>query len=221
MLQSGSTELQPSPHVSMPGDIRALLLDDSNFDRARIRRLSQRTGLSIQFDEVDSIDAMDQAVINENYDLILIDYRLPVGDGLVALDHILQNDQNRDAGKIMITGNGAVDTAVQAMRGGCHDYLRKDDMDEEMLHCAIVNALTVARERRAQTANLQEQQGMIKDALLNAMNDQELRKNVVTMFKQEFDSMTGLRKARLTDLSPAEIDALISGFSEEDYFIFH
>lgn len=221
MLQSGPTELQPSTHILMPGDIRALLLDDSNFYRARIRRLSQRTGLSIQIDEVDSIDAMDQAVINENYDLILIDYRLPVGDGLVALDHILQNDQNRDAGKIMITGNGAVDTAVQAMRGGCHDYLNKDDMDEDVLHGAIINALTVARQRRLQTSELELQQSMIKNALLDAMKDQELRDNVVTMFKQEFDSMTALRKARLSDLTPAEIDALVSGFSDEDDFIFH
>jgi len=62
---------------------------------------------------------------------------------------------------------------------------------------------------------------MIKDALLTAMKDQELRDNVVTMFRQEFESMTELRKARLTDLSPAEIDALITGFSEEDDFIFH
>ena len=221
MFQSGSTELLPSPYVSMPGDIRALLLDDSNFDRARIRRLSQRTGLSIQFDEVDSIDAMDEAVTNENYDLILIDYRLPVGDGLVALDHILKNDQNRDAGKIMITGNGAVDTAVQAMRGGCHDYLSKDVMDENALHGAIVNALTVAHQRRVQTADFEHQQDMIKAALLSAMKDQELRENVVTMFRQEFESMTELRKARLTDLSPAEIDALVSGFSDEDDFIFH
>jgi len=101
----------------IPHDIRALLLDDSNFDRARIRRLSQKTELSIHLDEVDSIEAMDIAVAKQNYDLILIDYRLPVGDGMEALHHVLSNDGNKDAGKIMITGDGARQTAMQAMRG--------------------------------------------------------------------------------------------------------
>lgn len=221
MLQSGSTEVSVPAQVSMPRDIRALLLDDSNFDRARIRRLSQKTGLSIHLDEVDSIDAMDRAVAQANYDLILIDYRLPVGDGLMALDHIQRNDLNRDAGKIMITGNGAVDTAVQAMRGGCHDFLSKDNINETVLHEAIMNAMAAAHQRRTMEIQLVQNQDIMKAGLIRALNDDELRENVVTMFRQEFEAMAAMNRLGLSDLSRSEIDALLVGFNEEDEFIFH
>ena len=124
--------------------IRTLLLDDSNFDRARIRRLSGKTDLPIELDEVDSIADMERAIRAAAYDLILIDYRLPVGDGLTALEAIQHTPLNRGAGTIMITGNAEVDTAVSAMRSGCHDFLSKDAITVEMLRNAMTNAIQAA-----------------------------------------------------------------------------
>jgi len=129
MLNANHTQTSFPGSMPLPREVRCLLLDDSNFDRARIRRLSKQTNMSIHIDEVDSIAQMDKAVEAENYDLIMIDYRLPVGDGMVALEHVMQSEHNKDAGKIMITGDGARQTAVQAMRAGCHDFLTKEEMD--------------------------------------------------------------------------------------------
>ena len=73
---------------AFPPVIKALLLDDSTFDRARIRRLGQKTDLALQLDEVSSIAEMKDAVARQVFDLIMIDYRLPQGDGLGVLDYI-------------------------------------------------------------------------------------------------------------------------------------
>lgn len=132
----------------LPREIKALLLDDSNFDRARIKRISNRTALCIEMDEVDSIAALDQAVAAQNYDVILIDYRLPVGDGLEALDLLQRNELNKDTAKIMITGDHSRETADQALSSGCHDFLSKDEINAEALRRAVLNAVTLARQQQ-------------------------------------------------------------------------
>lgn len=130
--------------LPVPRELRCLLLDDSTFDRARIRRMSKKTNLSIFLDEVDCIGKLATAVNAEPYDVILIDYRLPVGDGLLALQHTLQSTKNADAAKIMITGYGAENTAKEALNAGCHDFLVKEQMNVEALRKAMMKALTTA-----------------------------------------------------------------------------
>lgn len=215
MLQTSSAEIiQPSvPPLSRK--IRTLLLDDSNFDRARIRRLSQKTDLPIELDEVDSIAEMDAAVTQQNYDLILIDYRLPVGDGMVALDHVQNNALNKGAGKIMITGNGAVETAVQAMRGGCHDFISKDTMDADVLRGAILNAMTVARHASSVGPDTELHRGLFRDVLLAALQDEEVGGNVVSMIRRHLSA----GGAAIRDT--AGFDIMIAGLGDEDEFIFH
>lgn len=214
MPHAASLDMSTPMTAPFPRSIRALLLDDSNFDRARIRRLSQQTDLAIQLDEVDSIEKMDEAVSKANYDLILIDYRLPVGDGLEALDHVLQNDLNRNAGKIMITGDGARETVIDAMRNGCHDFLTKDEMSVDALRTAMLNALHTAQQRYGAWVQ-QEQSEVIRKGILAAMQDSEVQKNVVTLFRN------GMRLSDRFDQQEAELEALLATFRGEDDFIFH
>lgn len=221
MLHSSSnTSCSPSL-IHVPRAIRALLLDDSNFDRARIRRLSKKTNLAIELDEVGSIAELDEVVARENYDLILIDYRLPVGDGIEALNVVLQNDLNRGAGKIMITGDEALQTAVKAMRGGCHDFLTKDEMSVEALRSAMLNALNAARQRLEPLSDLETQREIIRQGLVAAMQDGEVQGNVVSIVQKQLATNQGVSGdlARLKE--NADLEALLSRFGDEDDFIFH
>lgn len=208
----------PSPfptQLPVPREIRALLLDDSNFDRARIQRLSDKTNLSIRLDEADSIAQLDEAVARENYDLILIDYRLPVGDGMEALKHVLDNDLNRHAGKIMITGDNARETVVEAMRGGCHDFLMKEEMDVEALRKAMLNALSAAQQRQQLILHEAQQKEIIRQGLVAAMQDREVQGNVISIVRSHFPQGDGNR------YHAADMDALLAAFNDEDEFIFH
>ncbi|MFK7836231.1 MAG: response regulator [Sulfitobacter sp.] len=220
MLHTSANPTSMLTPMPAPRDIRALLLDDSNFDRARIRRLSAKTNLSIQMDEVESIAQMDEALLRENYDLVLIDYRLPVGDGMEALDRVLENDLNKDAGKIMITGDGARQTAVDAMRGGCHDFLSKEEMDVEALRRAMITALTAAQQRQQLLQQTNLQKDIIRQGLVAAMQDSEVQGNVVSIVRQQMHearNQMGLQGTK----AAADIDALLTTFGEDDDFIFH
>ena len=113
-------------------EIRALLLDDSNFDRQRIRRMGGRIAdLPLTLDEDATLSEMEDALDRAKYDVILVDYRLAEGDGVQALNKISAKSLQNGAGRIMITGNEDIGTAVQAMRSGCHDFLCKNDMSED------------------------------------------------------------------------------------------
>lgn len=204
-----------------PRPIKALLLDDSSFDRSRIRRMSRKTDLLIDMDEVSSLRELDTAVATSAYDLILVDYRLPEGSGLTALDHVLATDLNRNAAKIMITGNSALDTAVTAMRGGCHDFLTKDDMDVDRLRSAVLNAMAAAAQHREMMLKSEHQAEIIRLGLTAALQSDEVQQTLLTLLRPHMMPKKPALLAPPTDLHPGEIDALLAGFADEDEFIFH
>jgi CheY-like chemotaxis protein len=202
-----------------PASVRVLLLDDSSFDRARIKRLSRKASMVVHLDEVGSIEEMARAVRQSRYDLILIDYRLPVGDGMQALELVLQNPSNCNAGKIMITGDNAVNTAVRAMRGGCHDFLVKDGMNAELLSQAMTNAMALARQNQVLQSDMQREN--IRQGVVAALNDSEVRHNVAAILRAELGGTRTDRTKIINTMDPSDLDALLAGLNEDDTFTFH
>ena len=70
--------------------------------------------------------------------VVLLDLQLPDGDGLELLDRL--RIQTPDTRVIVITANGSINRAVQAMRAGAFDFLVKP-FDEGRLLSAVENAL--------------------------------------------------------------------------------
>lgn len=209
---------------AVPKVIRALLLDDSSFDRARIRRMSQRTNLLLQIDEVGSIAELEEAVRSNAYDLIMIDYRLPQGDGLLVLELIKKTPLNKDAATIMITGEGDMETAVTAMRNGCHDFLTKDLMTAEQLRFAMVNAMETAQEHRELVARSAQQTEVIRQGLTAALMDDEVKGTVVALFKDQVDTALAAQEARVRIFQPMQdhsaLESILATLEDDDEFIF-
>lgn len=134
-----------SGQVLPAGPIQALLLDDDAYDRTRIRRYTEKTGLSIELDEAPSIKRMSEMLKERAYDLIMVDYRLAEGTGLDALEVIRDHGLNEDAAIIMITGDMQSQTAVSAFREGCHDFLVKGDLSPVVLQTSVEGALQRSR----------------------------------------------------------------------------
>ncbi|WP_027183052.1 sigma-54-dependent transcriptional regulator [Desulfovibrio inopinatus] len=64
-----------------------------------------------------------EMVKKQQYDIIVLDIRLPDGDGLDL--YVEFKGRLADAEFILITGHGAIDNAVEAMRLGVYDYITK------------------------------------------------------------------------------------------------
>ncbi len=122
-------------------EIKALVLDDSSFDRRRIRRLAGEMPLTIQFNEVSSIDGLDAVLDQNRFDIIFLDYHLPSGDGMEALGKVRAHMVNADCPAIMLTGHDTSELAVRSIKGGCNDYLSKDQLTSRTLANCIAGVL--------------------------------------------------------------------------------
>ncbi len=68
---------------------------------------------------------------NGNFDLILLDQKLPKLDGLSVLRTIIEHDP--DAQVVLITAFSSIDTAIQAIKLGAYDYVAKPFRPEELM----------------------------------------------------------------------------------------
>jgi CheY-like chemotaxis protein len=97
-----------------------------------------------------------KALRREQFDILITDLMMPDADGIQVL-HEAKN-LNPQILVIIITGYASLETAIQAVKEGAYDYLRKPFRLEE-LKISVDNAcdkITLLRENRILIKNLQE-----------------------------------------------------------------
>lgn len=91
-------------------------------------------------------------------DVVLLDYRLPDGDGLNFLMQLQSLVQPACLPVVMITGQGNEAIALQAIKAGAQDYLVKEGMTPEELRLAINKTLMAIQLHRQQQQQLEREQ---------------------------------------------------------------
>ena len=117
--------------------------DNSAWRRALVRRLADE---GFATETAATLLEARAALTAAHYDLVLVDMRLPDGDGLDLVDTL---EKSPDTVVVLMTGHASVDSAVQAFRHGVTDYLTKPiDLGRLAEILAEVRRTLASRHRR-------------------------------------------------------------------------
>ncbi|MDP4291971.1 MAG: sigma-54 dependent transcriptional regulator [Bacteroidota bacterium] len=114
---------------------KILVVDDEKAIRSTLKEILEYEHYSV-IDAADGIEALE-LVKNDQFDVILLDIKMPRMDGMEVLDEILKIS---DVPVVMISGHGTIETAVEAIKKGAYDYIAKP-LDLNRLLITIRNAL--------------------------------------------------------------------------------
>jgi len=100
---------------------KILLVDDEVVFTTNMGKLLSNRGYKVT--AANSGDSAIQALEKENYDVVVLDLKMPGMDGLATLKEIKKLGLFTET--LILTGHGSIDTALEAIKLGAYDYLTK------------------------------------------------------------------------------------------------
>lgn len=108
---------------------KILVVDDEQSLRVSLQEILHLAGY-----EADAVGTGEQAIeciTHDDYDLILLDLKMPGMDGLEVLKETTR--LSPDTRVIMLTAHGSLESAIEALRYGAHDYILKPSTSSDIL----------------------------------------------------------------------------------------
>ena len=149
--------------------LRVLLVEDSEDDAALVLRTLRRGGYEVDWERVQTAEALTEALARRPWDIVLSDYNMPQFDALQALRTL--RGQSGHLPFIIISGSIGEETAVAAMRAGANDYVMKTNLPR----------LVPAVEREVRDAAERQERARTQKALL------DLQEKFQTVFHESLD----------------------------------
>lgn len=169
-----------------------LIVEDGRSQREMLRDFLISEGHKVM--EAENGETAIKTVLNNHFDLILLDYKMPGMDGLEVLKEVKRINHEIDV--VIITAYGTIETAVEAIKVGAIDYITKPIELEEVL-------ILVGR--------VAERRGLIRE---NELLKQELGKTGVTAEKIIYKSARMVELINMASrVAPSRASVLIQGES--------
>ncbi len=108
---------------------KILVVDDQRNMRTTLAMMLR--GSDHEVDEAEDGDLACEKIGHEGYDLVLTDLKMGATDGMAVLRHTKEVSNLTEV--IVMTAYGTIESAVEAMRMGAHDYIQKPFSEEELL----------------------------------------------------------------------------------------
>ena len=138
----------------MSAYLQILLIEDSEDDAYLLLREIQHGGYQVEWERVETAEAMQSALMRQKWDLIICDFSLPSFNAPNAL--ALLKKLNIDLPFIIVSGTIGEESAVNALKAGAHDFIIKGNFAR--LLPAIERELrdaAIRRERRERERELE------------------------------------------------------------------
>jgi two-component system response regulator HydG len=108
---------------------KILVVDDQRNMRTTLALMLRGAGHDV--DEAEDGDVACQKVVEDSYDLVLTDLKMGATDGMAVLRHTREKSPLTEV--IVMTAYGTIESAVEAMRVGAHDYIQKPFAEDALL----------------------------------------------------------------------------------------
>jgi serine phosphatase RsbU (regulator of sigma subunit) len=128
----------------MNKSLRILIVEDSEEDTELLLHELRDAAFDPEFERVDNPAAMNAALDQREWDLVVADFSMPQFNALAALE--LLNKKGLDLPFIIVSGTIGEELAVKAMRNGARDYIMKGNL--RRLVPAVERELSEAVQRR-------------------------------------------------------------------------
>lgn len=131
-----------------------LVVDDEGAIRYSITKTLQRVGYHVE--AAASGEEALEMMKNQDYDVVLTDIRMPGLTGVELLSKI--KEQAPDAVVILLTGYASLETAIESLRLGAHDYLVKPSSSQDIRNSVAkgIERAQNLRNRRALLRSIRE-----------------------------------------------------------------
>jgi PAS domain S-box-containing protein len=113
----------------MSNNPKVLIVDDDPRMCDSLKALLSNRDYQLQI--CNSASEALECLAKNNFDLVLLDIVMPDMSGLQIMDYI--NSQGTETLIIVITGHASIESAIESLRKGAYDYLRKPFEPEELL----------------------------------------------------------------------------------------
>lgn len=125
---------------------KILIAEDDDLNRENLLELLTQSGYEVKA-VTNGKEAMD-AMVEEKFDLVITDLKMPQVDGLELLK--FTKEINPDSVVIIVTGYGTVNSAVDAMKLGAFDYIIKP-LKDELAKLTVARALSYVKLKEENT----------------------------------------------------------------------
>ena len=121
----------------------ALVVEDCNFDRIKLRRLLVGINKNFIFHELSSLEGLEDILDRWRFDIAFTDFDLPNGNGFDVIKKLKESERNFDTDCIMISGSNSHEIRLRALKLNCVAYLSKNSLDQELLMKWVNTILSV------------------------------------------------------------------------------
>lgn len=199
---------------------KILVVDDEPNIRFFLERVLTREGY-----EVTAVASGEEAlalVAEQDFDLVMLDLKLKGINGMQVLKHLRQ--QFSDLAVIILTGYATLDTAVEALRHGAHDYLFKPAKTmqvRESVRSALVKRRRELRQQKLINVLEQNLTASLEEIRANALEIESVSPDFEEIADEEgrfiqhgawmVDFMRHVItfEGQLLELTPTEFDLLV------------
>jgi FixJ family two-component response regulator len=183
--------------------LSVLIADDEDSFRQVLAAVLRASG-TFQVTTCESGEAAINALREGRFDVIVLDNKMGEISGLNVLQWMYE--QKMETPAIMLTGTGSEPLAVEAMKLGAYDYLRKDYLDQQHFPLLVrsVKERYLFKKEREQREKIQKEQergiasfDMLKNAVssiahivnntlsIMSLNVEERQREMETLVSQE------------------------------------